>query len=353
MECMLISVIIPVYNTPECCLEKCINSVLSQSYKNFEVIIIDDGSNNNIAKWLDNKSVCDNRINVKHTENSGVSSARNSGIELAKGEYITFIDSDDYVEQYFLEKSLYYIQKYDLDIVTGKTYIINNEKVQPLEKNLNSEINLIYTTKNILEALLLNYTKLENDFVKIVQAPWCKVFKVSLIGDSRFISGLKYGEDAVFNSKIFSVAKKVGVVNSHWYNYVISDFSAMAIHDERKMLDYLNQHICYIYEIFSWGNSSGNKEIELISYRKIVNIINDILFFYVNNYENKCKKNTKNKLKELLYRDAVQYSIQQIEQSNLRLPLNGRINLFFCKKKYVEILILKQKIIRLLKNLKK
>lgn len=94
---MLISIIIPVYNV-SLFLEKCLNSVINQTFKNLQIILVDDGSTDNSGIICDNYSKKDSRIEVIHQKNKGLSEARNTGLSLARGEYITFVDSDDYIE---------------------------------------------------------------------------------------------------------------------------------------------------------------------------------------------------------------------------------------------------------------
>ena len=99
----MISVIIPIYNV-ENYLKKCIESVINQTYKNLEIILVNDGSNDNSKNIIDEYSTIDNRIKVINKENGGLSDARNAGIEIAKGDYITFLDSDDWIELNMYEK---------------------------------------------------------------------------------------------------------------------------------------------------------------------------------------------------------------------------------------------------------
>ena len=106
----LISIIIPIYNV-EKYMEKCLNSVVNQTYNNIEIILIDDGSKDKSREICDNYAKKDNRIKVVHKENNGVSSARNTGIDMSKGKYITFIDSDDYIDTDYIE-TLYKISKF-------------------------------------------------------------------------------------------------------------------------------------------------------------------------------------------------------------------------------------------------
>ena len=111
----MVSIILPVYNS-EKYIHKCINSILNQIYANWELIVIDDGSSDNSFNIIKEFADMDKRINLHHFENRGVAASRNTGIMLAKGEYITFIDSDDYVTPDYLDKLVNGIEMYDCDI---------------------------------------------------------------------------------------------------------------------------------------------------------------------------------------------------------------------------------------------
>jgi len=111
----LISVIIPVYNV-EKYLKRCVDSVINQTYTNLEIILVDDGSPDECGKICDEYAAIDNRIKVIHKENGGLSSARNAGIDIATGIYFSFIDSDDFVSENFIEKLYFLIKQYNADI---------------------------------------------------------------------------------------------------------------------------------------------------------------------------------------------------------------------------------------------
>ena len=113
----IISIIVPIYNS-EKYLERCINSILNQTYTNFELILINDGSKDSSLKICRKYASKDNRIVVIDKENEGVSIARNMGIQRAKGELISFVDADDYIEKTFLEDMLNVMSKYNVDYVT-------------------------------------------------------------------------------------------------------------------------------------------------------------------------------------------------------------------------------------------
>ena len=121
-----ISVIVPVYKV-EPYINHCVDSILAQTYRDFELILVDDGSPDNCGKICDEYAKQDSRVHVIHQENKGVSAARNAGISLAKGEYISFIDGDDYVEKDFFER------------------IIRNRRLNPLEVLLSWLVRILHT----------------------------------------------------------------------------------------------------------------------------------------------------------------------------------------------------------------
>ena len=126
MEEELISVILPIYNV-EKYLEKCLKSVINQTYKNLEIILVDDGSKDNSPQICDEYAVKDKRIVVIHKSNGGLSDARNAGIEIAKGKYITLIDSDDYVELEMYEKLYNKAISDNLDIAICGNYNVSED----------------------------------------------------------------------------------------------------------------------------------------------------------------------------------------------------------------------------------
>lgn len=128
----LISVIIPVYKV-EKYLDECIQSVINQTYKNLEIILVDDGSPDNCGKICDEYAKKDNRIKVIHKENGGLSSARNAGLDIARGEYISFIDSDDYVSKDFIKNMSIQMANADLIICGMKNVYKEDEKCDEKE----------------------------------------------------------------------------------------------------------------------------------------------------------------------------------------------------------------------------
>ena len=173
-----ISIIVPVYNV-EKYLEKSVNSILNQTYKNLEIILVDDGSKDNSGKIADDLSKNDERIKVIHKENGGLSSARNEGMKVVTGDYIAFLDSDDCIVPDFYEYLYNLIKKYDCDIAQGRFLRINEELMDnsnEIIENENSKIKIkeeVLTNKEALEVL---YGIKEGPYIQEVVV-WNKLYK--------------------------------------------------------------------------------------------------------------------------------------------------------------------------------
>lgn len=150
----LISIVVPAYNVSDY-LKRCLDTLVAQTYKNYEVIIVDDGSTDETGEIADQYAKKYSQITCIHKENAGLGKARNTGIKLAKGDYITFVDSDDFVETNFLEKSIKYIQKLDCDTVITSYYRIYKTRSVLIKRN--SNLQCIYKKeihRNLIPRLL-------------------------------------------------------------------------------------------------------------------------------------------------------------------------------------------------------
>ena len=244
----MISVIIPVYNECRERLEKCFGSLWKQTYKDFEVLIVDDGSRMECNDLLNEFAKKDQRFKVMRQENSGVSSARNRGLENAKGEYITFIDCDDWIEKDFFKHSLEIIEKYNADIVIGGLKIQKKNSVT--ENCICSKENLLFsgTERKILQKYVLT-THYETDHPELkglkCSGPWNKLIRRKCIGDVRFKTDLPVYEDVIFNVEVMDKADRIVVSPESWYTYAIYSNSAMrryranGIEEQKAVLNYL------------------------------------------------------------------------------------------------------------------
>lgn len=206
----IISIIVPVYNV-EKYISDCVQSVLGQSFPNFELILVDDGSKDNSGKICDSFAAQDKRITVIHKKNQGVSSARNDGIEISKGKYITFLDSDDMLCEHFLQEGIKACEKGNLELFCCGHIIIggNDEKEYiRIEKPIRTNNRLLSASEKT-ELLKCIYTA----------SPWGKIFKREIIGDIRFTDTMCFGEDTKFVLSVIRNAKNIEAVPEQMYIY--------------------------------------------------------------------------------------------------------------------------------------
>lgn len=223
----LISVIVPVYKVEQY-LEKCIDSIINQTYKNLEIILVDDGSPDNCGKICDDYAEKDSRIKVVHKENGGLSDARNAGYEFVNGEYISFIDSDDYIATDFYEILVNTMVKENSDIVEcGVVKFCENEDIKTENKN---PVVRSFDTVEALESLVE-----EKDFHQHV---WNKLYKTELVMDVKFEKG-KLNEDEFWTYQIFGKAKKVSRISVGLYYYLQRGGSIMGNSYNLRRLDAL------------------------------------------------------------------------------------------------------------------
>ena len=209
-----ISIIVPVYNS-EKFLAKCLDSILAQTYDNLEVVIVNDGSTDNSAVICDEYAKNDKRIKVVHKDNEGVSIARNTALDFATGDYISLIDSDDYIDCDFYEKLLNSITTNSADIALCKyTLDYENNIAKPEEPGLElfaseHDVKYLFTDKNKVNAYL------------------CRgLFDSILFKSERYDETIKYMEDLHLFIRLIGKSKKIVAVNEHLYHYYQNPNSA-------------------------------------------------------------------------------------------------------------------------------
>jgi glycosyltransferase involved in cell wall biosynthesis len=223
----LITIIIPIYKV-EKYLKKCVFSVLSQSYTNLEIFLVDDGSPDNCGKMCDEFAQKDSRIKVIHKENGGLSDARNVAIEVATGEWITFIDSDDYVSSDYVKTLYDLVSKYKCQLgVSGyKTF---NEGDQPSLK-LDKPTQQICLSSMAATQMMFYQEKIDN-------MAWAKIYHRSLFPTGiRYPYGLIY-EDLPTTYQLFLKAEKIAITNHETYFYLIRKESLEGQKFNKKKLD--------------------------------------------------------------------------------------------------------------------
>ena len=202
----LLSVIIPVYNVKHY-LEKCVESIVDQTYHNLQIILVDDGSTDGSQTICDELAQKDSRIVVIHKENGGLSTARNVGMDRAKGDYIAFVDSDDWLERNMYEVLINQLEAHDADLVACSFYECKGDEKKAVGDSKNISVfntEEIFINKNQLRFLV-----------------WNKVFRRSFVEKLRFVPGQVY-EDFHFCRQVFLKTKKLIYLDVPFYDYRIS-----------------------------------------------------------------------------------------------------------------------------------
>lgn len=300
----LVSIIIPCYNI-SAFLDKCVNSILNQTYPHFELLLLDDGSADATLELCKVFEKEDNRVRVFTHQNRGVSYTRNIGIKEAKGDFVMFVDGDDYLEVDYIEKHIVDLEE---NCITLSGFL--NEKNGVITKNLNfksilSGANSITIQKNeILQ--LLKYDALST--------PCCKLYDLKLIQQKSilFDEGVTYQEDLLFNIAYFSYFNKYKLINYFGYHYVAYENSSTSRYHVN--FDHTKQ---IFYQLRMFVNNQDDKAIlkEFILQtllRKISNL------FHKNNLDSLLLKNKK--IRGILKSEEFAYSkdfIQNIELNGI------------------------------------
>ena len=225
-----ITVIVPVYNV-ENYLNKCLDSIIKQTYKNLEIIVVNDGSTDNSGTICREYAQKDDRIVYIEKENGGISDARNAGLDRMTGTYVTFVDSDDWVELDYVETLYKKIIEYQADIVVGNYYSFNESEGMFYFHILgDSYYEKVYDNISIFENL---YESQEMKNFALISA-WGKLYKAGLFEQLRFDIG-KLGEDGYLNQKIYLLAEKIVYIHKGIYSYRIRNNSLSRTWTEKWM----------------------------------------------------------------------------------------------------------------------
>lgn len=283
-----ISVIIPIYNVAKY-LERCLDSVLAQTFREFEIICVNDGSTDNSLEILQQYAKKDERIKIITQENKGLSEARNVALDVAKGEFIAFADSDDYYAPNFLELLLKTQKDTSVDIV-------------------GCDFQKIYKSTDSLRPASQVYPKVYTDALKVLLHKdnfihfnvWNKLYKREVIGDMRFVPHIYY-EDWVFNCCVFEKAQGFAWIKEKLYAYRISNSSIMrSDFNEKKLQDYVHG----IYAVHDYFIANAPEKWEKVQQTRIARTIKMMMNSTLRAKNEELKKRTAEKLR-VLYTDRI------------------------------------------------
>lgn len=279
-----LSIIVPVYKV-EPYIHKCIISILSQTFTSFELILVDDGSPDKCGEICDEYARKDTRVRVLHKENGGLSSARNAGIDIAQGEYISFIDSDDYIDKDMYESMFYLSRKYDADVVECGFSKVRGNEIEPI---IHKEGTIV--GDNLFALGLLAEFGLHSLACN-------KIYRRYLFDGVRFPFG-KIHEDEFVMHKIFLSLKRYVYLGKSEYFYVQREGSIMA---EGYSLKTLNRLEAYEERYYFLKNNINEQSIlSLVEYRYFNEIMNNYFSLSANSKLDPDRSLRKNLRKHIL-----------------------------------------------------
>lgn len=303
---VLVSIIVPVYNVGNC-IHRCIQSIINQTYRNIEIILVNDGSTDNSGKLIDEYAIKDNRIKTLHKNNEGVTSARKSGWKLSHGDYCMFVDSDDFLQEDCVEFFLGCFEKTNCDIVTGWFDLVYDNEIVP------------YKFKHIaglfkVEDYVKNSLKCVSGFSSICFG----MFKSKLFHDSIFDvdKSIFRGEDSTIFIGVLNNASHVLVTDKIFYHYYQRNDSVTHV----RPIELL--YVLKLHEL----------QYKIIKYKKYFApiLINTLLACYYKETDKNRKLEYKNKLKKIF-----------VDNSPFEISMKTKIKLFFMKSPLLEFLLCK------------
>jgi len=334
---MKVSVITPVYDVKAEYLNKCIDSILTQTYRNLELILVDDGAKGDLPKLLDEYALRDDRIRVIHQANGGASSARNAGLDSAKGEYVTFVDSDDWIDEDMVTRAVERLEKNDLDILLWGSFKVYEDKNgrQRLEKYMPYEADIEFFDEDRKKELMLKtmtgvHPVFKEPATSFGSGSCCsKLYKLAFLNKNelRYPVGIKRAEDVNFNIRAFDKAGRIGYLNAHFYYYRQHAASATYLYRPggiQVFTDALNELGKFI------DSKKGDPLFEQVYYMRC-------MFFFLESmdmdYINKANKAPRRErigsMKEALQNEPYKSATQKLEYSNLSFA--KKIPLFLMK----------------------
>lgn len=311
-----ISVIVPVYKAEDV-LIKCVESILTQTYKNLEVILVDDGSPDHSGAICDQYVKKDNRVKVIHKKNGGVSSARNCGLDVATGDYCTFVDSDDYIDSTMYENMMKRAIQFDCDVVMCDCVKECGDRSEVYTHEIRSGY---YNRTQLEEEYFPHLLIMPNvEYPPTISNCLCLFKNESL--KFRYEEGIRFSEDLLFGAELIYHAQSFYYMKGccfyhYWMNpQSVTHTFAMDKWDDYKKLhrEIENKFSDYMYYSFS-------QQIELVLLFFVYNAVSDILFTSQLNTQDKMMK-----CREILYEKRVKEMFSRIKVIKLSIPFKLKI----------------------------
>ena len=319
----MISVIVPVYKTEQY-LERCVDSILNQTYENIEVILVDDGSPDKCSEICDRYANKDRRVKVIHKKNGGVSTARNEGLDIVTGDYVTFVDSDDYIECDMYEKMLSKAVEYECDVVMCDCIKDYAEHSQIYTHNIRSGF---YDYQQLLNEYYPHLLMMENveypASISNVTILWKSTLNTK---DMRYEPNIRFSEDLLFGAKLLRKARSFYYMKGEaLYHYVFNESSASHTFADDKWDDYNRLYECIKKEFSNDPSFDFSYQIDLCILFFVYNTIGEIYSLNCSSLEKQ------NRILEVLNTKNVEDLFKRISICNLNISKKLRIITFIYK----------------------
>lgn len=330
----LVSIIVPVYNV-ERYLAECIDSLLLQTYKNIEIILVDDGSSDSSGKICDQYSISNLMVKVIHKKNEGAGKARNSGIEIATGKFVMFVDSDDYLDKNFIEDLMNKIILFNAD-----TVISGFKKVDDLHNVIYKKSYGIgeYSGKECYDKCFLRMLGSKpgrHDGLKM--AVWGSIYSMDIIigNNLRFVSERELiSEDLIFNEEYYKFSKKVVIVDNLGYNYRYNPSSITQTYKENRF-KMINELYVELEKRIKLNFRDSNEAINRLQCHYFINLKSCM----VQEKQIRSGKNSKKqraKLKEICSDSLVQHIVKECPIT--QFEIKQKVFIYLIKNKMVRLI---------------
>ena len=331
----LISIIIPVYNSG-LFIAKCLNSLINQTYTNIEIICINDGSLDNSLDVLKKYQKKDKRVKIIDKENAGVSAARNDGLKFASGEYITFVDADDWLEENAIEILYNTLKREKVDVVRGNYYV-----------NYSYDDNKFLDTGNLAELGNLKISTNDKNFDSLVidrlldgRLPcfiWLLLIKKSVLKDIFFKEDIKYMEDTIFYNELMNKINSIYFLDKPLYHYFnnLDSCTRSSEYYIRNMYNIIDVNK-YLSNILINGRFYSENRLQILNTTHLNFIMN--YFYFIYKMSSKNKKELIIEMNKILDNEDVQKLIQNVDLKKLPFHLRMSAELII-KKKYTKLFI--------------
>lgn len=323
MDCT-ISVIVPVYNS-EKYLKRCIDSILNQTYKAIELILVDDGSPDNCGKICDEYAKKDKRVRVIHKTNAGVSAARNSGLEIASGNYATFVDSDDYIEPEMYGNMMEKVHQYNCDVVMCDCIKDFTDHSEIYTHDIRAGF---YDKEQLVNEYYPHLLMMENVEYPATISNCLILFNRNKLGNLRYVVGVRYSEDLLFGAQlVYNTDSFYYMKEQAYYHYYMNPTSATHKFTVDKWNDYKTLHF-EINKYFSECESFDfSHQIDLCLLFFVYNSVSNI--FSADNLEREKKFEI---VKNILGDNEVRRMFSNIKV--LKLPISKKLKIVTIIYKY-------------------